>query len=54
MELPPELAAEARGIDLDPDNPLLAHFGENTLKGWLRAHPKVAEQWWSDVLSSQS
>lgn len=53
MPLPPELAAEARGVDLDPDNPLLAHFGENTLKGWLRAHPKVAEQWWPDVLSSQ-
>jgi isopenicillin N synthase-like dioxygenase len=54
MVLPPELVAESRGVDQDPDNPLLAHFGENTLKGWLRAHPKVAERWWSDVLSSQA
>jgi len=53
MPLPPELAAESRGVDQDPDNPLLAHFGENTLKGWLRAHPKVAEVWWSDVLEAQ-
>ncbi|HET7899955.1 MAG TPA: 2-oxoglutarate and iron-dependent oxygenase domain-containing protein [Candidatus Nanopelagicales bacterium] len=53
MPLPPELAAEARGVELDPDNPLIAHFGENTLKGWLRAHPKVAERWWADVLGSQ-
>ena len=50
IPLPPELAAQARGIDDDPDNPLLAHFGENTLKGWLRAHPAVAERWWSDVV----
>lgn len=54
MTLPPELAAEARGVDEDPDNPLIAHFGENTLKGWLRAHPKVAERHWSDVLGPQT
>lgn len=52
MPLPSELAAESRGVDQDPDNPVLAHFGENTLKGWLRAHPKVAEVWWTDVLES--
>ena len=48
------LTPYAEASIFDPDNPLLAHFGENTLKGWLRAHPKVAEQRWSDVLSSQS
>ena len=50
IPLPPELAAQARGVDEDPDNPLLTQYGENTLKGWLRAHPKVAARWWSDVL----
>ena len=54
MPLPAELAAESRGVDQDPDNPLIAHFGENTVKGWLRAHPKVAEIWWTDVLESDA
>jgi isopenicillin N synthase-like dioxygenase len=53
IPLPPELAAQARGIDTDPENPLLRDYGANTLKGWLRAHPKVAERWWSDVLEQQ-
>jgi isopenicillin N synthase-like dioxygenase len=53
IPLPPELAAQARGIDTDPSNPLLTDYGANTLKGWLRAHPKVAERWWSDVLNAQ-
>ncbi len=54
IPLPPELAAQARGVDADPDNPLLTQYGENTLKGWLRAHPAVAERWWSDVLVARS
>ena len=54
IELPAELAAQARGIDDDPDNPLLSNYGENTLKGWLRAHPQVAERWWGDVLAERS
>jgi isopenicillin N synthase-like dioxygenase len=49
LNLPPELAAQARGISAEKDNPLLAQFGENALVGWLRSHPKVAERWWSDV-----
>ena len=51
--LPPELAAEAKGISQDPDNPLHAAFGENALVGWLRSHPKVAQRWWSDVLADR-
>src|SRR5437763_262097 len=43
LKLPPELAAGARGISQDGDNPLLAEFGENALVGWLRSHPKVAQ-----------
>jgi len=50
---PPELASQARGIDTDPSNPLLTEYGANTLKGWLRAHPKVAERWWADVPAEQ-
>jgi len=49
LALPPDLAAQARGVTQDPDNPLLAAFGENTLIGWLRSHPRVAARWWSDV-----
>jgi isopenicillin N synthase-like dioxygenase len=49
LTLPAELAARARGVTHDPDNPLLAAFGENALIGWLRSHPRVAERWWSDV-----
>ncbi|MEJ3654607.1 2-oxoglutarate and iron-dependent oxygenase domain-containing protein [Actinomycetes bacterium KLBMP 9759] len=54
LELPTELAAEATGVADDPDNPLLAEFGENALVGWLRSHPRVAERWWSDVLAKRS
>lgn len=54
LELPAELAANATGVADDPDNPLLAHFGENAVVGWLRSHPRVAQRWWSDVLERQS
>ncbi|MEU6198738.1 2-oxoglutarate and iron-dependent oxygenase domain-containing protein [Streptomyces sp. NPDC047061] len=53
LELPAELAALSRGVTDDPDNPLLAAFGENAVVGWLRSHPRVAERWWSDVLARQ-
>ena len=49
ITLPKELAAQARGVDDDPDNPLLAAYGEKALIGWLRSHPRVASRWWSDV-----
>ncbi|MFG2133301.1 isopenicillin N synthase family dioxygenase [Streptomyces sp. NPDC048751] len=50
LQLPAELAALSRRVTDDPDNPLLAAFGENAVTGWLRSHPRVAERWWSDVL----
>ena len=53
LALPAELAARARGISDDPDNPLLSAYGENALLGWLRSHPRVARRWWSDVLAEQ-
>ncbi|SCF60773.1 Cys/Met metabolism PLP-dependent enzyme [Streptomyces sp. MnatMP-M27] len=51
---PPELAAPSRGVTDDPDNPLLAAFGESAVVGWLRSHPRVAERWWSDIVASSS
>jgi Isopenicillin N synthase and related dioxygenases len=53
LQLPAELAAQARGVSTDPDNPLLAHYGENALIGWLRSHPRVAERHWADVLAGR-
>ncbi|UOZ03597.1 isopenicillin N synthase family oxygenase [Amycolatopsis sp. WQ 127309] len=53
LRLPPELAADAKGVSEDADNPLHAAFGENALVGWLRSHPKVAQRWWSDVLAER-
>jgi isopenicillin N synthase-like dioxygenase len=52
IPLPDDLAGQARGIEDDPSNPLLSEYGANALKGWLRAHPRVAERWWSDVLAA--
>lgn len=54
LPLPAELAADAPGVTLDPDNPLSATYGENALKGWLRAHPRVTERWWSDVVAADA
>ncbi|SOE06685.1 isopenicillin N synthase family oxygenase [Streptomyces sp. Ag109_G2-15] len=51
LQLPPELAARSRGVTDDPDNPLLAAFGENAVIGWLRSHPRVADRWWPDVVA---
>jgi isopenicillin N synthase-like dioxygenase len=42
LQLPPELAAMARGPERDPNNPLLRDVGQNYLKGRLRSHPDVA------------
>ncbi len=43
VPLPPGLAAQARGVSDDPENPMLASYGANVLKGWLRAHPQTAK-----------
>ena len=51
IDLPPELAAEAHGGEsADPANPILANYGENSLKVRLRAHPDVAAIHHSDLL----
>ncbi|MBF6174789.1 isopenicillin N synthase family dioxygenase [Nocardia blacklockiae] len=54
LELPADLAARARGLTADANNPLLARYGENALVGWLRSHPAVAQRWYGDVLNSAS
>lgn len=42
--LPAELAALARGVEADPDNPIFNTYGENAWKSRTRAHPDVAER----------
>jgi isopenicillin N synthase-like dioxygenase len=51
VTLPPALAAAAPGGEsADPENPILANYGSNTLKVRLRAHPEVAERHHADLL----
>jgi isopenicillin N synthase-like dioxygenase len=54
LTLPPDLAAQARGYERDPNNPLLRQVGENTLKGRLRSHPDVARRHHADLLAPPS
>jgi len=54
LQLPADLAAQARGITRDPSNPLLREVGMNTLKGRLRSHPDVARRHYADLALTQS
>lgn len=54
LDLPPALAAEARGPASDPDNPLFHDVGPNYLKGRLRSHPDVAQRHYADILAAQA
>lgn len=49
-QLPPPLAAQARGPASDPLNPLLRDVGYNYLKGRIRSHPDVAQRFYRDVI----
>ncbi len=51
-QLPPQLAAEARGPTSDPTNPLLREVGWNYLKGRLRSHRDVAARYYADALTT--
>jgi isopenicillin N synthase-like dioxygenase len=53
LDLPPHLAAEAKGPASDPENPLFRSVGQNYLKGRLRSHPDVAERWHGDLLPNR-
>ncbi|MBG6085070.1 isopenicillin N synthase family dioxygenase [Zhihengliuella flava] len=52
VELPAELAAEARGASDDPQNPMLCSYGANMLKGFLRAHPETAEKFYPELTTT--
>ncbi|MCT9821533.1 isopenicillin N synthase family oxygenase [Microbacterium sp. W1N] len=54
IDLPAELAAQARGVTQDPGNPIHARYGENALKSRLRAHPDVAERWHADLVAARA
>lgn len=50
LRLPSALAAQARGPESDPNNPLFRSVGQNYLKGRLRSHPDVARRHHPDLL----
>jgi isopenicillin N synthase-like dioxygenase len=50
LSLPPHLAARARGVTQDPDNPLFRDVGRNYLKSRLRSHPDVARRHYADLI----
>ena len=50
FHLPPALAAEARGPERDPSNPLFREVGQNYMKGRMRSHPDVARRHHSDLI----
>jgi len=55
LTLPPELAAEVRGVTADPENSkILEVYGENVLRYRLRAHPNVAEIHHPDLLAARA
>ncbi len=54
LSLPGRLAAQARGVTQDPDNPLFREVGRNYLKSRLRSHPDVARRHYSDLLDPAS
>ncbi|UWF78334.1 MULTISPECIES: isopenicillin N synthase family dioxygenase [Microbacterium] len=54
IPLPPELAAQARGVTADPANPIHALYGENALKSRLRAHPDVAAVHHPDLVGASA
>ncbi|MBJ7291628.1 2-oxoglutarate and iron-dependent oxygenase domain-containing protein [Williamsia sp.] len=44
IDLPADLAAQAHGVEADPDNPIFSTYGENAWKSRTRAHPDVAQR----------
>lgn len=52
LTLPPDLAAEARGVTADPLNPLFRDVGRNYLKSRLRSHPDVAQRHHPDLIEA--
>lgn len=44
-QLPEPLAAQARGVEDDPDNRIYSNYGLNALKSRLRSHPEVTAKY---------
>jgi isopenicillin N synthase-like dioxygenase len=53
LDLPPHLAAAARGVTQDPMNPLFKEVGRNYLKSRIRSHPDVARAHYADLLTPE-
>ncbi|MGF2948309.1 isopenicillin N synthase family dioxygenase [Microbacterium alcoholitolerans] len=54
IDLPAELARDARGVTEDPGNPIHSLYGENALKSRLRAHPDVAAIHHADLVGARA
>lgn len=54
LDLPPHLKAAARGVTIDPANPLFREVGRNHLKSRLRSHPDVARRHHADLLPPEA
>jgi isopenicillin N synthase-like dioxygenase len=54
LKLPPDLAAEARGVTRDPKNTIHSLYGNNALKSRLRAHPDVAAIHHADLVAKRA
>ncbi|MEO9104374.1 MAG: 2-oxoglutarate and iron-dependent oxygenase domain-containing protein [Terrimesophilobacter sp.] len=55
LTLSAELAADARGLSVDPTNsPILETYGDNALRYRLRAHPNVAAIHHGDLIDAES
>lgn len=52
VELPPELAAEARGVSVDELDALHAVYGQNAFMSRLRSHPNVAEKYYAQHIAN--
>ncbi len=50
LPLPEALASEAKGVTVDPGNPIFSTYGDNAFKSRLRAHPDVAAIHHSDLV----
>ena len=50
FRLKPEFAAQTKGVDTDPKNPLLRNVAENYFKRMIRSHPDVAKVHHSDLV----
>jgi isopenicillin N synthase-like dioxygenase len=52
LTLPPELAAEARGVTVDPANPIHGTYAATAQKSRLRAHPDLAARHHPDLVAA--